>query len=91
MKKRIITSKVLAISHIKKLAKKTKKKKKLGRMEVIFLIECASAWGQCEGRSTPIIRHTETSLDVSHCATVSDVTVDTAGEALDEEVLSARV
>lgn len=60
-------------------------------MEVVFLIEGTSAFGQCERRSIPIIRHTETSLDVGDCATISNVGISTAGEAVDKEVLSARV
>ena len=60
-------------------------------MEVVLLGECASACGQCECRSTPSIRDTETSRDVGDCAFISDVAVCTARGAHDEEVLSARV
>ena len=60
-------------------------------MEVVFLSGCANACGQCECRSTPNIRHTETSLDVGDCATISEVAACTvASGALDQEVLSAR-
>ena len=63
---------------------------KSGWMEVVFLIGGASACGQCERRSTPIIRHTETSLDVGDCAIIS-VVGSTAGGAADQEVLSTIV
>ena len=62
-------------------------------MEIVLLIEGASACSQCQRRPIPIIRHTETSRDVSDCATISDVggRGATAGEAVDEEILSASV
>ena len=60
-------------------------------MEVVFLIEGTSARRQRERRAIAIVRHTETGLDVLDCATIGDVGAAAAGEAVDQEVLSARV
>ena len=59
-------------------------------MEVVFLCKGTTACGQCERRSIATIRDAETSLDVLHCATISDIGTAGAGEAVDQEVLSAR-
>jgi hypothetical protein len=67
-----------------------KKGNKSGGMEVVLLIEGVSACGQCERRSIAIIRHTETGLDVFDRAAICEVTVSTAREAVDQEVLSAK-
>jgi len=59
-------------------------------MEVVFLLESTTACGQCQRRTIAVVRNTETSLDVPHCATIGDVGTAAAGKAVDQEVLSAR-
>jgi hypothetical protein len=71
-------------------AQKKNSANKLGGMEVVLLVEGASACGQCERRSTAIIRHAETSLDMLDCATITDsIGASRAGGACYQEVLSA--
>jgi hypothetical protein len=59
-------------------------------MEVVFLCKGTTACGQCERRTIAAVRNAETGLDVLHRATIGDIGTTGAGEAVNQEVLSAR-